>query len=54
MKYKGVVKFTYTQVIEVEAATQEDAVDIMCEKLDRSRAIEDEVEIYDIQEVNHG
>lgn len=50
-RYKGIVKFTYVQEIEVEAATQEDAEDIMCDKFDRSRAVEDEVEIYDVKEL---
>ena len=43
--YKGKVKFTYIQEIEVEAATEEEAFDIICEKYDRSRAVEDVVEI---------
>lgn len=51
MKYKGIVKFTYIQMIEVEAATQERAQEIIWEKSDRSRAVEDAVELYDIWEV---
>lgn len=51
MKYKGIVKFTSIQVIEVEAATEDEAFGIMCDKVDRSSAVEDEVEICDIQEV---
>lgn len=55
MKYKGIVKFTYIQVIEVEAETQERAEEIIWEKSgDRSRAVEDEVELYDIWEVTDG
>jgi len=54
MKYKGIVKFTYIQMIEVEAATQESAQEIIWEKLDRSRAVEDGVELYDIWEVTDG
>ena len=54
MKYKGIVKFTYIQVIEVEAETQERAEEIIWEKSDRSRAVEDAVELYDIWEVTDG
>lgn len=54
MKYKGIVKFTYIQTIEVEAATQERAEEIIWEKFDRSCGVEDAVELYDIWEVNDG
>jgi hypothetical protein len=50
-RYKGIVKFTYVQEIEVEAATREDAEDMICDKLDRARAVEGEVEIYDLEEL---
>jgi hypothetical protein len=50
-KYKGTVVFHYVQVIEVEAATREDAEDSICEKLDKARAVEGEVEIYNLEEL---
>ena len=53
MKYKGIVKFTYIQVIEVEAETQERAEEIIWEKFDRSCGVEDAVELYDIWEVDN-
>jgi hypothetical protein len=49
--YKCTVVFRYYQVIEVEAATREDAEDMICDKLDRARAVEGEVEIYDLEEL---
>jgi hypothetical protein len=51
--YKGTVVFRYYQVIEVEAATREDAEDMICDKLDRARAVEGDVdvEIYDLEEL---
>jgi len=52
--YKCTVVFRYYQVIEVEAATREDAEDmILCDKLDRARAVEGDVdvEIYDLEEL---
>lgn len=49
--YKGTVVFRYYQVVEVEAATREDAEDMICEKLDRARAVEGEVEIYELEEL---
>lgn len=54
MKYKGIVKFTYIQMIEVEAATQERAEELIWEKFDRSCGVEDAVELYDIWEVTDG
>ena len=49
--YKCTVVFRYYQVIEVEAATREDAEDMICDNLDRARAVEGEVEIYDLEEL---
>lgn len=51
--YKGTVVFRYYQVIEVEAATREDAEDMICDKLDRARAVEGDVdvEIYELEEL---
>jgi len=49
--YKGIVKFTYIQEIEVEAATEAEASDLIREECDRSKAYAHEVEIYDMWEV---
>lgn len=50
--YKGIVTFTYIQEIEVEAATEEEAFDLICEKYDRSKAVEDEVLIAVLSSAN--
>lgn len=48
-KWKGTIAVTFYQDVEVEAATQEQAEQLMCEAFDVSKAECDRCEAYDVE-----
>jgi hypothetical protein len=48
--YRGVVVFRYYQEVEVEAESQDEAKQAMCEAFNMSRA-DSESEVFDIEEI---
>lgn len=50
-RWIGTVVVSYTQSMEVEAETQEEAEAKMCESFDDTRAYANEWQAYDVREV---
>lgn len=50
-KWKGTVAVTYYQDVEVEAVTQEQAEQLICEAFDVIKAECDRCEAYDVEEI---